>query len=55
MALALACFGSLVVLAVLAAFLECGGVEWLAGILDDRQNRNDRGNLKRPSDKYVSR
>jgi hypothetical protein len=29
--------------------------ELLPDILDDRGNRNDRGKLKRPSDKYVIR
>ncbi|HEX7730462.1 MAG TPA: hypothetical protein VF392_15645 [Terracidiphilus sp.] len=26
-----------------------------SNLLDDLRNRNDRGNLKRPSEKYVSR
>ena len=43
-----------ILLGILAA--EVGALwELLPDILEDRGNRNDRGKLKRPSDKYVIR
>jgi hypothetical protein len=50
-----------VVLIVVAVFIVVAGifpegfVALLLPIWEDHNNRNDRGRLKRPSDKYVSR
>jgi len=45
----------LVIVVALAAFFSSSFGEMLIDFLEDRRSRNDRGKLKRPSDKYVSR
>ncbi|HWG19794.1 MAG TPA: hypothetical protein VG225_04625 [Terracidiphilus sp.] len=43
------------VFAVVGVLHETGLLDILCDIWDDLANRNDRGKLKRPSDKFVAR